>query len=141
MVKIEYWTHILFIFIILYFYVFINANFIFVCVCARLCSTLHNSMEYVQPSRLLCPWNFPGKHPKVVCHFLPQGIFPTQESDLGLLSHLHWQSDSLPLHHLGSPYFTFIFCSEIQVELLYWTYILQLCLHPVLISKSSCIHE
>ena len=34
------------------------------------------------------------------CHFLPQGIFPTQGSDLCLL---HWQADSLPLSHLGSP--------------------------------------
>ena len=34
------------------------------------------------------------------CHFLLQGIFPTQGSNLRLL---HWQADSLPLHHLGSP--------------------------------------
>ena len=31
------------------------------------------------------------------------GIFPTQGSNPGLLSLLHWQADSLPLHHLGSP--------------------------------------
>ena len=34
------------------------------------------------------------------CHVLPQEIFPTQESNLHLL---HWQVDSLPLSHLGSP--------------------------------------
>ena len=28
--------------------------------------------------RLLCPWNFPGKNAGVGCHFLLQGIFPTQ---------------------------------------------------------------
>ena len=33
-------------------------------------------------------------------HFLLQGIFPTQGLDLCLL---HWQTDSLPLHHLGGP--------------------------------------
>ena len=33
------------------------------------------------------------------CHFLLQGIFPTQGSNLCLL---HWQVDSLPLSHLGS---------------------------------------
>ena len=34
------------------------------------------------------------------CHFLVQGIFPTQGSNLHLL---HWQADSLPLSHGGSP--------------------------------------
>ena len=34
------------------------------------------------------------------CHFLLQGIFLTQESNLCLL---HWQADSLPLSHQGSP--------------------------------------
>ena len=32
------------------------------------------------------------------CHFLLQGIFPTQGSNL-----LHWQGHSFPLHHWGSP--------------------------------------
>ena len=29
----------------------------------------------LQPSRLLCPWDFPGKNTGVGCHFLLQGIF------------------------------------------------------------------
>ena len=33
---------------------------------------------------LLCPWNFPGKSTGVGCHFLLQGIFPTQGSNPGL---------------------------------------------------------
>ena len=33
---------------------------------------------------LLCPWDFPGKSTGVGCHFLLQGIFPTQGSNLGL---------------------------------------------------------
>ena len=36
-------------------------------------------------SRLLCPWNSPGKNTGVGCHSLPQGIFPVQESNLSLL--------------------------------------------------------
>ena len=36
-----------------------------------------------------------------VCyHFLLQGFFPIQGLNLRLL---HWQADSLPLNHLGSP--------------------------------------
>ena len=34
----------------------------------------------LQPSRLLCPWTSPGKNTGVGCHFLLQGIFPTQGS-------------------------------------------------------------
>ena len=49
------------------------------------------------------PWNFPGKNTGLGCHFLFQGIFPTPGLNLRLLCLLHWQADSLPLHHLGSP--------------------------------------
>ena len=43
----------------------------------------------------------PGKNRGVGCHFLLQGIFPTQESNPHLLCLLHWQAGSLPLRHLG----------------------------------------
>ena len=49
---------------------------------------------------LLCPWDFPGENTGVVCHFLLQGIFPTQGLNLCLL---HWQVDSLQLSYQGSP--------------------------------------
>ena len=39
----------------------------------------------LQPTRLLCPWDFPGKGAGVGCHFLLQGIFPTQGSKPGFL--------------------------------------------------------
>ena len=42
------------------------------------------------PYRLLCPQNFPSKNTGVGCHFLLQGIFPTQGSNPPLL---HWQED------------------------------------------------
>ena len=45
----------------------------------------------------------PGKNTGVGCHFLLQGIFLTQESNSHLLHLLHWQADSLPPAHLGSP--------------------------------------
>ena len=38
-----------------------------------------------QLARFLCPWHFPGKNTGVCCHFLLQGIFPTQGLNLGLL--------------------------------------------------------
>ena len=56
----------------------------------------------MQSTRLLCPWDFPGRNTGVGCHFLLQGIFLTQGSNLRLLRLLHWQVGSLPLHHPGS---------------------------------------
>ena len=38
----------------------------------------------LQPVRLLCPWNSPGKNSEVGSHSLLPGIFPTQGSNLGL---------------------------------------------------------
>ena len=46
-------------------------------------------------TRLLCPWNFRSKNTGVGYHFLLQGIFPTQGSNLVFLHLLHWQVDSL----------------------------------------------
>ena len=69
-------------------------------VCAVLCLTLCDPMDS-SPTRHHCPWNFPGKKTGAGCHFLLQGIFPPQGSNLCLLHLLHWQVDSLPLQHLG----------------------------------------
>ena len=52
---------------------------------AQLCPTLCEPMD----TRLLCPWDFLGKGTGVGCHFLLQGIFPTQGSSPGLL-HCKW---------------------------------------------------
>ena len=41
----------------------------------------------LQPTRLLRPWDFPGKSTGVGSHSLLQGIFPTQRSNPGLP---HW---------------------------------------------------
>ena len=42
---------------------------------------------------LLSPWDSPGKNTGVGCHFLIQGIFPTQGANPALLCLLHWQVD------------------------------------------------
>ena len=39
------------------------------------------------------------------CYFLVQGIFSTQGLNTHVLHLLHWQADSLPLSHLGSPWY------------------------------------
>ena len=49
----------------------------------------------LQTTTLLCPWDFLGKNTGVGCHFLLQGIFLTQGSNLHLLSLLNWRAYSL----------------------------------------------
>ena len=46
----------------------------------------------LQPTRLLCPWNSPGKNTGVGSHFLLPGIFLIQGSNLHLLP---WQAGSV----------------------------------------------
>ena len=53
----------------------------------------------LQPSRLLCSREFPGKNTGVDCHFLLQGVFSTQGWKLHLL---HWPAASLPLSPPGN---------------------------------------
>ena len=45
---------------------------------------------------------YPGKNTGEVCHFLLQGIFPTQGSNPRFLCLLHWQADSLPPFQLSN---------------------------------------
>ena len=51
------------------------------------CSLVFASLQPhgLQPSRLLCPWDSPGKNTGAGCHALLQGIFPTQGSNPTLL--------------------------------------------------------
>ena len=53
-----------------------------------ICSDSSNSLQphECQPTRLPCTWDFPGKNTGMGCHFLLQGIFPIQGSNLSLLS-------------------------------------------------------
>ena len=84
---------------------------LFACVCL-VTQVLSNSLRPhgLWPTRLLCPWDFPSKNTGIGCHFLLQGIFPTQVSKLRLL---HWQSNSLPLSRLEGPWVTL---SDIEEE-------------------------
>ena len=43
----------------------------------------------IQPTKVLCSWDFPDKNNGVGCHFLLQGIFRSQGSNPGLL-HCRW---------------------------------------------------
>ena len=53
------------------------------CLVAKSCPILPQTHGR-QPTGLLCPWDFPGKNTGVGCHFLLQGIFPTQGLNLHL---------------------------------------------------------
>ena len=68
-------------------------------------SVISDSLQLygLQPTRLLCPWDSPGKNTEVGCHTLLQGIFPTQGSNPPLLRLLHWLMGSLPPVPPGKP--------------------------------------
>ena len=51
----------------------------------RLCLTLLPP-HGLQPTRLLSPWDFPGKNTEVGCHFLLQGDLP--DPGIELVSHV-----------------------------------------------------
>ena len=71
-----------------------------VCVlCVLSCSVVSDSLQPcgLEPARLLCPWDSPGKNTGVGCHALLQGIFPTQGWNPHLLCLPHWQVGALPL--------------------------------------------
>ena len=76
-----------------YKYIYIYTNiYLYVCVyvCVQACMLcvlshfLSDSLRpyRLEPTRLLCPWHFLGKNTGVVYHFLFQGIFSAQGSNL-----------------------------------------------------------
>ena len=79
-----------------------------VCVCVCVCACV---LSHVQ--LFVAPWTVAHQPPLSMAFsrqeywsglpFPLQGIFPTQGSDSQLLSLLHWQADSLPLHQLVIP--------------------------------------
>ena len=58
-----------------------------VCVCTLNCVCL--PPHGLWSSRLLCPWDSPGKNTGVGCHAFLQGVFPTQGLKPDLL-HCRW---------------------------------------------------
>ena len=69
-------------------------------------SVVSNSLRPcgLQPARLLCPWDSPGKNTGVGCCALLQGIFLTQGSILHLVHLLNWRVGSLPRVPPGRPH-------------------------------------
>ena len=57
----------------------------YVCVCWSLSHVRLSATTWTAAHQAPCPWNSPGKNTGVGCHFLLQGIFPTQGSNLGLV--------------------------------------------------------
>ena len=79
-------------------------NFEVFCLCACILSCFSPvwlfEILWTAASRLLCPWDSPGKNTGVGCRALLQGIFLTQESNLCLrrllhcrLIFYHWATD------------------------------------------------
>ena len=76
------------------------------CVCVCVCVYVTQSCPTVLrphrlwPARLLCPWNSPGENTRVGCHFLLQGIYPSQGLKPSLL---HYRQMLYCLSCQGSP--------------------------------------
>ena len=113
-----------------------------VCVCVCVCvfsrSVVSDSLQPHgrKPSRLLCPWNFPGNNTGASCHFLLQGVFLTQGSNPHLLHLLHWQEDFFPHTTWGSSVCMSVLVSQFAPPsgpLLPCT-----CIHSLLLCLHSC---
>ena len=79
--------------------------------CVRPCVLSHKVVSShslqphgLKPTRLLCPWNSPGKNTGVGSHFLLQGIFPTQGLKPHLFCLLHCRQILDRLSHQESPW-------------------------------------
>ena len=70
------------------------------CSVPQSCPTLCDPMDCSPPGSST---DFSGKNTGVACHFLLQGIFPTQGSNLRVLSLLHCRQILLSLSHLECP--------------------------------------
>jgi len=81
---------------IIFFFIIMISNEV-----VQSCPTLCN-LHGLEPARLLCPWDFPGKSAGAGCHFLLQEIFPTQRLNPDLP---HCRQTLYHLSHQGSPDF------------------------------------
>ena len=79
---------------------------VFVCVCVS-CSVVSNSLQPhgLWPTRLLCPWNSPGKNTEWVAVYSPGALPDPGSSDL-----LHCKQILYHLSHQGSPRREEAFC-------------------------------
>ena len=75
---------------------------------------MSDSLRFHGATRLLCPWDFPGRNTGMGCHSLLQGIFPTQRSNPGLQRCWHI------LSHQGSPLWLWAGRSQFSLMCLVW---------------------
>ena len=90
----------------------------FMCVCAKLLLKLmSNSLRPygLQPVRLLCPKDSPGKNTGVGCRFFLQGIFLTQGSSLSLFMSPALAGRFLPTASPGKPPISFMLNNIISI--------------------------
>ena len=102
------------------------------------CSVVSDSLRPhgLQPSRLLCPWDSPGKNTGVGCHALLQGIVLTQGLNPGLLHHRRILCRLSPQGSLSS--FSSLPPSPHKFPLGCWTgEIICLWIHPKLLQNPS----
>ena len=68
-----------------------------VCLCTKSLQSCPTLRPFgLQPARLLCPWDFPGKRTGVDCHAFLQGNLPDPAFHPHLLHILYQQAGSLP---------------------------------------------
>ena len=87
-----------------------------VCVCVCVSQSVVSDVlqpRGLEPARLLCPWNSPGKNPGVGCHYLLQGNCPDPRIEPGSPV---LQADSLLSEPPGS---------DIPSKFIYWSSSLQ----------------
>ena len=81
------------------------------CVCVRHLPVVSDSLwpHELQPARLLCPWDPPGKNTGVSCHFLLRGICPTGDrtciscvSCIGRQILYHWATWEALWHRMST---------------------------------------
>ena len=70
-------------------------------VCACTVTSASLQPHGLEPARLLCPWDFPGKNPGAGCHFLLQEVFLTQGLNPGIP---HCRQALYHLSYQGSPF-------------------------------------
>ena len=86
------------------------------CLVARSCQLFATPWTVI--ARLPCSWDFPGKNTGVSCHFLLQGIFPTQGSNPHFLYRILycWATGEAPtFSRLGKRWLGRSFCFSGQL--------------------------
>ena len=90
-----------------------------VCVYARALSSLTLWLHGLEPSRLLCPWNFPDKNTGMGYYFLLQGFsWPRVWTWVSCISCIGRQIP-YQLHHLGNWLTIWQFLKKLNINLLH----------------------